>query len=384
MKLERILVFAGETSLTGIATRNRFPELCIEGDDESFEEMIKIASEEQALAVLPLWNSHKGEIKRKTALEMAFDSKVKIQELWPMRIKFELIGRKHSTLKQVNKIIIVFAATPQCSKFLKKFKFEERTSTVASYKEFLSDNSFDAVLCAPGQWDKDKCVKLIDDVSNPYNFTTFILLGNIDIQKCKGRKWAPLRKHGTPKRFKITGVDMPLLIPTLTEEQQDFLEDLTNDANSINDIPRIIFIFKREASRCGILIESTLENLSLSPQENGYLPDIIVKSGLGESNKQYTDMTINLMKTEFPKFISHDFVKHIGTQTCLYACPKLNIIVHGFDHEVVEAVVRKIINKYFELIDNGLPCSGVQKKLFNKYKNEYYDKAAQFVTFTHV
>ncbi len=384
MKLKRVLVFAGKTSQTGIATSNRFPGLCIEGGKESFEELVEIITKEPSLSVLPLWNSHLGEINRKTALDMAFANRVKIQELWPMRIKFELIGKKGTSLKKVKNILIVFAAKSQCSNFLKEFKFEERKSTPASYKEFLKDTRFDAVLCAPDQWDKEKCVKLKDDVSNPYNFTTFILLGNIDIQKCKGKKWESLRKHGTPKRFTITGVDMPLLIPTLTEEQQDFFDDLTKDASSIDAIPRIIFIFSREASRCGILMESTLENFSLSPQEDGYLPDIIVKSGLGESNKQYTDLTINLIKTEFPKFIFHDFVKQIGTQTCLYACPELNIIVHGFNQDVVEAVVRRIINKYFELIDSGLPCSDSQKKLFNKYKKEYYARGAQFVDFVQV
>ena len=384
MKLKRVLVFAGKTSQTGIATSNRFPGLSIEGGNESFEELVEIITKEPSLSVLPLWNSHLGEIKRKTALDTAFANRVKIQELWPMRIKFELIGKEGTSLKKVKNILIVFAAKSQCSEFLKKFKFEERESTVASYEEFLKDTRFDAVLCAPDQWDKNKCVKLKDDVANPYNFTTFILLGNIDIQKCKGKKWEPLRKYATPKRFTITGVDMPLLIPTLTEEQQDFFDDLTKDASSIDDIPRIIFIFEREASRCGILMESTLDNFSLSPQEDGYLPDIIVKSGLGESNKQYTGLTINLIRTEFPKFFSHDFIKHIGTQTCLYACPELNIIVHGFDHDVVEAVVRRITNKYFELIDNGLSCSDPQKKLFNKYKREYYDSGAQFIDFVQV
>ena len=387
MKLKRVLAYAGKTSQTGIATSDRFPGLCIEGGKESFEELLEIVTKEPSLSALPLWNSHLGEIKRKIALlllDMAFANKVKIQEFWPARIKFELVAKKGTGLKKVKNILIVFAAKSQCSNFLKKFKFEERISTVDAYEDFLKDTRFDAVLCAPDQWDKDKCVKLKDDVSNFYNFTTFILLGNIDIEKCKGTKCEPLRKYATPKRFNITGVDMPLLVPTLTDEQQTFLDDLTKDANSIDDIPRIIFIFKREAGRCGILMESTLDIFSSYHQEDGYLPDIIVRPDLGKSNKQYTEMTINLIKNEFPKFFSYDFIKHIGTQTCLYACRELNILVHGFDHDVVEAVVRRIINKYFELIDNGLPCSASQKNFFNKYKRKYYDSGAQFIDFMQV
>ncbi len=59
-------------------------------------------------------------------------------------------------------------------------------------------------------------------------------------------------------------------------------------------------------------------------------------------------------------------------------------MVHGFDPEVVEVVVRRIINKYFELIDNGLSCSNSQKKLFNKYKKDYYSRGAQFIDFVQV
>ncbi len=384
MKLKRVLAYAGKTSQTGIATIERFPGLRIEGGKETFDKLVDIATKEQSLVVLPLWNSHLGEITIKAALEMVFASKLKIQELWPDKIKFELIGRKGATIKALKIIISVFAAKSQCSKFLGKFKFEGRSSTVIANDEFLKNTSFDAVLCAPDKWNKDKCIKLKDDVSNSNNFTTFIMLGNIDIQKCKEKKWEPLRIHGLPKKFTIFGIDMPLLTPTLTDEQQDFLDDITKDADSIDDIPRIIFIFMREASRCGILMESTLDNLSLSVQEDKYLPDIIVKDGLGKSSKQYTDITIRLLKNKFPKFFAHDFIKQIGTQTCLYACPKLDIIIHGFNSDVVEAVVRSIINKYFELIGNGMPCSGSQKKLFNKYKKEYYVRGAQFVNFTQI
>lgn len=382
--LKRVIVYKGKTSQTGIATSERFPGLCFEGDRESFEEITEIVTKEQSLAVLPLWNSHAGEISRAAALEMAFLDKVKIQDLWPARIKFECVGRKGAKFDDVKRILIVFAARTQCSKFLEKVTYDERDSTVDSYEEFLEDTGFDAVLCAPGQWDKDTCIKFKDDVSNPYNFTTFILLGNIDIQKCKGKKWEPLRKYGTPKEFIISGVDMPLLTPTLTEEQQDLFDDLTKDADAIDDIPRIIFIFKREESRCGFFMESKLHSLSLSAQEDGYLPDIVVKSDLGETNKQYTDTAIILLKNEFPNFFSHDFVKHLGADTFLYACPELNIMVHGFDPDVVEVVVRQIINKYFELIDNGLSCSKSQKKLFNKHKGNYYSRGAQFIDFVQV
>jgi hypothetical protein len=95
-------------------------------------------------------------------------------------------------------------------------------------------------------------------------------------------------------------------------------------------------------------------------------------------------MTINFMKRTFPKTFPHDFIKHIGTQTCLYACPALNIVTHGFDAAIVEAVVRRVIAKYFELIDAGLSCSPAEKKFFNRYKRDYYKEDSQFMNFMQV
>lgn len=385
MTLKRLIVYKGEKSHTGLAMAKRFPGLLFEGKNETFEQIAKIVVKEPVLVALPLWNSHEGEIPETGISDMVFEKGVKIQELWPRRIKFEYIVRKGMREKDIKKVISVGVAKTQCSRFLRKKDFESNDSTVRAYEEFCRNKNFDAVLCAPGQYEPNKFIKLRDDVSNPVNFTTFVLLGKVDWRKWSGKKWSLLRKYGLPKNSVLFGFEMSVPTPTLTEEQQDLFDNITKNANSVDRIPRPVFIFKREGGRCCIIIESKIHDY-LSPPftEEGYLTDIKIKDALGETNKLYTNIIFPFINEEFNRPLHHDFVKHIGTQTCLYACPTLNILTHGFNAAVVEEVVRKIIIKYFELIDNGLNCSNLQRKLFEKYKKEYYNKGSRFIKFVSI
>jgi len=384
MTLKKILAYKGKTSQTGLATLDRFPNLSFEGDMETFEDIINLIQKGQILVVLPLWNSHVGEITKTEALETIFNNAAKIEELWPFRIRFECVSRKNN-LKDIKTITIVFAAEAQCSIFLKKLRCKKFKSTIEAYNAFIKDETFDAVLCAPKQWDGKLFKRLNDDVANPFNFTTFVLLGNVDCKDWKGTEWKSLRKAGLPKEYYIFGVEMPIPLPVMTKEQHSFLEDLTKDSQSIDDIPRIIFISRKQTIACDMLIElpieTSLDISVMSLKGNGYFPNIVVKRELGKINKKYTEALMKFLDKEFPEILSYDFVQHIGTKTCLYACPELNIIVHGFDKDIVEAVVRIIINKYFELIDNGISCTTSQKRLFNRYKKSYYKKGSDFIVF---
>ncbi len=336
LPLKKIIVYGGSKSQTGLATTKRFPKLNFEGKGETFEQIADIVIKKSALAILPVWNSHVGEISEAGIADIVFEKGVKIQELWPGRIKFECIIRNGSKEKDIKKVISVFVARTQCSKFLKNKLFEEAKSTVKAYKTFCKDLKFNAVLCAPGQYESNKFIRCKEDVSNPVNFTTFVLLGKVDWRKWTGKAWNLLRKHGLPKNSIIFGVEMSIPTPTLTEEQQDLFDEMTKNANSIAEIPKVVFIFKRKGSRCGMLLESKTRSLLSSPlNEEGYLTDIKIKSDLGETNKLYTSTIVPFIKNEFNGTFRHDFIKHIGTQTCPYGCPAFNIWTHGFNATVV-------------------------------------------------
>jgi len=384
MALKRVIAYKGKSSQTGLAAAKRFPSLPIEGGKESFDEIARIISREDSLAVLPVWNSHEGEIPKTKVLELVFDNGMKIQELWAGIIKFECIVKKANQKKIIKSVISVRVARTQCSSFLKNVSFVGLESTTEACEQFRNRNNIDALLCAPGQYINTGTAKLKDDVANPTNFTSFVLIGNVDWHQWSVAKWNSLRRYGLPKKSIFSGIEMPIPYPTLTEEQHELFDNLTRDARSVDEIPKIVLIFKRGPARCGMLIESSNMELSTSITEEGYVSDISIKTDLGKASKQYSNLTLVFVKKEFKKSFSHDFIKHIGTQTCLFSCPALNIITHGFDTLVVEQVTRNIITKYFELIDKGLACSLTQKRFFNKYKRTYYAKGSNFIDFVQI
>jgi len=82
-----------------------------------------------------------------------------------------------------------------------------------------------------------------------------------------------------------------------------------------------------------------------------------------------------------PYFIRHKSDKN---DTCFIACPSLEIIMHGFEDEVIEPVARLLIYKYFELIDAGIGCSTTQRDFFEKHKEAYYEHGMDFIEFIDV
>jgi prephenate dehydratase len=387
MTLEKIIAFKGAKSQTGIATSLRFPGLQFEGSNELFDDILVILENEKVLSILPAWNSHEGEILKTNIFEMLFAERIKIQEIWPKQIKFECIQRS-SVKRKKKRVISVGVARTQCSHYLKGCDFEEAASTVDAVENFCKNNKIDAVLCPPGRYGEiNKAGGFIlakKNVSNPFNFTTFALLGNVESNGWKGAKWKILRKHGLPKQTALFGVEMSIPEQALSEDQQELLDDIMQNAECIDELPKIIFICKRASSRCGMLIESDGIKVVAPIYEEGTMQDITIKKDLGITNKKYGENAIEFIREKFSKHVSADFIKHIGTQTCLYACPELNILTHGFEQEVVEKIVRRVINKYFELWDLGLLVTPRQKRFFKKHYENYKKKGSRFITFTEV
>lgn len=381
----------GASSQTGLAATARFPGLKLDGGTQKFLEIYKILLEDKILAILPVWNSHLGEIPKTEILNSIFEKKLKVQELWPKRITFECNARSHVELGKIKKVISVNVVGSQCSYFIERLRqqggtFIGRDGTTLALTEFRSDTSFDAILNAPHQCDNRGFVKLQEDVSNPINFTTFVLLGNVDSKLWKGRKWRPLRDYGLPKMNIVFGVEMDTPKIGFSEAQHSLFEQLTQNLKELNQIAKVIFVVKREGGRCGLLIESSIkyriqEGISLEPDDEGIIPNIEIKRNLGETHKEYVQDCFDLFRVEFPGVLRYDFVKHKGTKACFYACPPLNIFTHGFEEEVVEQVVRKIIDLNFKLIDNGIACTRIQRRFFEKYKKNYYKQGAGFIKF---
>ena len=69
--------------------------------------------------------------------------------------------------------------------------------------------------------------------------------------------------------------------------------------------------------------------------EDGFSTEIEVIQNIGEANKKYTERIHHFLSSKFSSEVSHDFIRHksIENNTCFFACPKLGILIHGFEDD---------------------------------------------------
>jgi hypothetical protein len=283
-------------------------------------------------------------------------------------------------------VVSVVVAETQCRAFIKKTgaRFMPQDSTVDAYREFCIKDEIDAALCAPEQ-NVDGFTVLSPDAANPLNFTTFAIMGHVDSAKWPHDRWGPWHGKLFPATGVFFGIEMPVRTVSLSEDQQQLLDDLTADADNINAIPRVVFVSRRREDSCGLLFEAVGSGIDGDVvTEDGYSAKITVIPEIGVYNKRYSERAYEYLATEHAAVIQHDFVRHIGTKTCLFACPPLQMITHGFEQAVVEPVVRRIVTKYFELIENGMDCTPSQRTFFERHRAAYLDKGPDFIVFQDV
>lgn len=382
MKNPSILVYKGSSSQTGLAARGEFPEIEVFGNKETFDEIAELLRTKAILAVLPMWNSHEGEIIKARVLELLFDKKARLYRMWPKSIQFECLTRSTGTIRT---LISVAVAETQCSKFISEIGavFIPVASTVEACEKFNTDTTIDALLCAPGQ-NKAKFEMVKPDAANPLNFTTFGLLGGNLTEQWSEEEWGTLSTARKPRQGIYFGVQMP--IRTLSSEDQEALLDaLMGEARTFDEMPRVLFVTKRKPGLCGLLIEAQQDILTHDIlTEQGYSEEITIVPNIGETNSPYALKVKELIGRLCPEY-TNAFIRHRGKQTCFYACPPLDIVTHGFEEEVVEPVVRQIVNKCFELYDRSAftytPAQGV---FFEKYKPQYYERGKDFIEFQDI
>jgi hypothetical protein len=379
-----LIVFKGKKSQTGLATIKEFPDICFSESHEEFDEIERKLENNETLAILPIWNSHEGEIIKSQVLNLLFENKAKLYRVWPKQIQFECLSKVRSRSK-IRKIVSIGVAATQCSQFVKKTraKFISASSTPEAYKQFCKEKKIDAALCAPGQ-NEGHFFVLCQDAANPLNFTSFVLLGCLNSKNWSKANWGSFYSHLQPLKNRYLGVQMP--IPALSSEDQETLfSELTQNATTIDRVPKVLFVTKGLINQCRLLIEAD-KNILLSDvlNEEGYSSEIEINVDIGHSNLSYPIRINDFLNTTFSTLVRGDFIRHIGTQTCFFACPSLGIVTHGFEDIVVEPVVKRIILKHFELIDKGIGCTEIQKTFFKKYKKVYYDKGVEFIKFTDV
>lgn len=381
----KLVVFKGEKSQTGIATLQEFPGIEFQGEKEKFSDIAEMLIREPVLAVLPLWNSHVGEIPRTRILELLFENKARLYRVWPKSIEFECISKITESGDTFRNIVSVRVAKIQCSRFInqKDAEFIGEDSTTEAYKRFREDPEIETALCAPGQ-NEHGFIILSTDTANPMNFTSFVLLGCWGSKDWSIEEWGSLYERLNPSEGIYFGVQMPIL-SVASEDQEELLNVLTADAESVDEIPKIIFVTETPPDRCKLLFESSTSVLTSDIlTEEGYSTEISISQDMGQTNSRYPTRICDFIKDNYADCMKHDFIRHIGTQTCFFACLPLGIVTHGFDERIVGPVVKLIINKYFELIDIGINRSPEQSEFFEKHKKAYYQHGMDFINFIDV
>lgn len=362
----------GENSQSGSAVRQRYPQASIQ-DSGTISDVQKKLEADNGLYVVPIWNSHQGEVKAADFVwNLIEDAKIKLSDIWAKRIEFWFVRRRDVTSKY-GKIGSVTVAQTQCSNFLllKNAELVHCNLTTTAHDEYRKGANWDGVLVAPGQGKNEVGFEVVDkQTANANNFTTFVKLAS-----------SREPTFNEAASVWLSGVAMRPLGSNLGDAEQSFFEQLFDSAKSLDDIPRLIFVFKRTA-RVGLLFEGIRlyagDLLDAEELESG---DISVYDDAGAMSKFYTDELCSLFKHEFPDLLQDDFVLHRGVNTCLFSCPILGIFTHGYEVETVEPVVRFYINKLFELIDNGAECTPEQAQLFERHKDAWQERRSEFMQF---
>lgn len=385
MPINKVIVFKGKGSWTGDATEKKFPGLEYDSGDD-FDSILKALIEEKALAILPLWNSHAGEIPKFKIVESVLEKGLRIHAVWPHWIDFACIVRRGTKIGHIQNVVSIGVAEKQCSEFLKGIgaRFHDVNSTVDAYKKFSENDDYDAVLCNPELCDIKTQEVLIENVANKVNFTTFVLLGGSNSEEWDNNKLTVIESIVLPKNCQVSCIEMPAISGSLTEEQHEMFDMLSENTEHINEIPKVIFVAKRGYSKIGLILENKRIPQRGDYSELSFSSEVKIINDVGTIKSLYTEEINNFIPKRYADFSKKDFLKHIGSGSCFYACPLLNITVHGFEIEVVETFVRESIVKHFDAIDKGLSCDSKQEELFERHKERYYESGAEFPIFEHL
>ncbi|MBY0576100.1 MAG: hypothetical protein K2P67_05845 [Gallionellaceae bacterium] len=369
---QSILCPGGAASQTGSAVKQRYPDVRI-SDSGTISDVQKKLEIDGGLYVVPIWNSHQGEVKAADFVwNLIEETKIRLSDIWAKRIEFWFV-RRRDVAATYRKIGSVTVAQTQCSDFLrlKSAELVHCTLTTTAHEEYRNGAEWDGVLVAPDQGENEAGFEVADkQTANSNNFTTFVRL-------------ATSREPTSTEAANIwlSGVAMRPLGTILGDAEQSFFEQLFDSVSDLADIPRLIFVFKRTA-KVGLLFEGGRlyagDLLDAEEIEGG---DISIYEDVGAMSKFYTDELCGLFRQEFPDLLQDDFVLHRGVNTCLFSCPTLGIYTHGYAVETVEPVVRFYISKLFELIDNGAKCTPAQSQLFERHKDAWQDRRSEFMQF---
>lgn len=398
--MENLIVYKGKGSQTGIAVQKEFGNefdyknsITLSGEKTflvnlSFEDIREILQDESFIAVLPIWNSHEGEIDISFALRMLFENDVKLFHLWPKDIYFQCIINDGVRTKDV---VSVTVAEQQCSDFIQKkgLKFEGSKSTMDAYNNFKSNSTKYYAALIPPEMNVDGFEILENSAQNPLNFTTFAFLSKGSEDSAFHEELASLGSQALPHSVYFYGLQMPLG-NDFTEAQNILFDKFIEEAESIDSIPKAIFVADHsDGAECRIIFEINDPNISLYEvlDLEGKDESIRVIDDAGRASHSYSKRVMEHLKEKSDVVSSKDFVKHEGTKSCFFACPPLGILTHGFSIETTESIVKRMVATCFDLLikqDFAKGQGTPESDFFDKYKSRFLHEGTEFVRFESI
>lgn len=245
--------------------------------------------------------------------------------------------------------------------------------TTVAFDKYREGAPWDGVLVAPGQGENEAGYEVVSkQTANPNNFTSFV-------------RFVPSQAFtvdGVNVNSWLTGVRMRSFGASLGDAEQTFFDELLGLAKDLRDIPKLVFVFNRDA-KVGLLFEGMqLHAGDLLDAEQLESDEISIYEKAGATEELYTKELNGLFEQKYPALNQNDFILHSGVSTCLFACPPLGLYTHGYQVETVEPVVRFYISKLFQLWDDGiLKCTQAQSEFFERYKELWLERGSEFMQF---
>jgi len=374
INIDIIFCPGGATSQTGTAVAERYPGCSISSCGKILDVFEQLESNAGPYA-LPIWNSHQGEVEdAKDVWKCIEESKIKISDIWAKKIEFWFLKRTVSVISY-GIIGSVKVAKTQCSAFLeqKSAQFKGYPLTNDALQAFQDGAELDGVLITPNQCEHGVNYEVAaTETANPNNFTSFVT-------------FVPTRAFDvdfSTANSVLTGITMGALGSYSSDAERSLFEKMFHTVTDLNHIPKLIFVFDRD-SRVGLLFEGKrLDEGDLADADEIERDELSIHGDAGATTRCYTEELRELFRLNFPSLNSDDFIVHHGVDTCLFACPPLDLYTHGYNADAVERAVRYYISELFQCWTNGgMTCTAEQDKFFERYKDSWEENRSEFMQF---
>ena len=351
-----VAVLGNENSMSSLALLSKHSDVELYAC-QTMPEVIKYIKERKGNGFLPFWNSHAGEVTQSEVIDSLDNEEVKVVEMLPNQIKFACILKEGvSTINPDDEVISVHVAAHQCSSFIdgNTLNFIEGGSTTKAFNTF-KEEGYKIFLGAKENMQNSNLKLFQEDVSNAYNFTSFALLQD------------PSARVNHSQSTILSLVEIPNPSESEGSIQHQFLDTLFEDQElNMDALAKPSFIRLKEDGRVHLIIEHhDLAGEDIISEDSDEL-EVSTKQ-VGSLNKPYGVLAKKMMGNTFGLDIQeYDFLKHIGTKSCLFFCPALNIYLHGYNADIVEDFIKIFIEKYFIKYSEGIPTNSEQKSFFDR------------------